>query len=287
MIYFIGFLSLIAVFLFMMSLRMAGETNPIVERMDEFGTKKSSSVLLTGAWKNFLAKHSFWANIFGPSNSEDLIEKSGLHINPEIYDILRSATAGAALVVILTAIFSGKYYLCLLLVLVKFPDWYLRYLVHERNRKMKREFLVVASRLAAAMAGGLPTEKAVEWAAGGISSKKAALKEELNNILAKTRIGLPLDQVLNEVADQTDILDLRRLAMTISQAKKLGIPVAVTLENMVSDSRQRRMSEIIGQAKSAEQKMQLALFIMAAPSIILTLAPMILQLQQNGGGLLG
>jgi len=284
LIYFTGFLALAAVFLFMMSLRMVGETNPITERIDKIGAIKPPAALLAETWKNFLAKHPFLTNIFGPSNSDDLIKKSGLRISPETYDILRSVTAGAALVVVLTAVFSGKYYLCLLLVLIKFPDWYLHYLVRERNRKMKREFLIVASRLAAAMAGGLPTEKAVEWAAGGISSKKAALKEELNNVLIKTKLGLQLDQVLSEVADQTDVLDLRRLSMTISQAKKLGIPVAATLEDMVVDSRQRRMSEIIGQSKSAEQKMQMALFIMAAPSIILTLAPMILQLQQGGGG---
>ena len=162
MIYFIGFLVLTAVFLFMTSLRMAGEANPIAERMDEVATKKPLVVSLSNVWKDLLAKHPFLTSAFGPSNSEDLIKKSGLRINPETYDILRSATAGAALVVILTAVFSGKYYLCLLLALVKFPDWYLHYLVHERNRKMKREFLVVASRLAAAMAGGLPTEKAVE-----------------------------------------------------------------------------------------------------------------------------
>ena len=88
--------------------------------------------------------------------------------------------------------------------------------------------------------------------------------------------------MLDEFAVRTGLLDARRLATVVIQAQKFGGAVTHKLTEAVQDTRKRREVEIIGQAQSADRKLQVAVFIMALPTIFLTLAPMGITLIQQG-----
>jgi len=275
-----GALAFFTVVAAMCALRAAATTNPLlVER--KFQPGDPAAVL-----RNLLGRHSFLVKLFGPADAKELIELAGRPkgLTPETYDAVRFAALGVSIIMVFAS-FLGEYWALAFILTPKLPDWWLNFQVAERRRKMKREFLTVASRLSAAQAGGLSLEKSLEWTASGMN-KKYALRDELNVCIAKARIGLPFEQIFDGLAERTGVPDVRRLAIAVLQARKYGVSIVESLQTAVSDARIRRRAEIIGQAKAAEQKMQLALFIMATPSIILTLAPMIITQMQTGGGLL-
>lgn len=259
----------------MIALRLILSRNPLLRNETE-GKMSAGEII-----NRIFSKFPFLVKVFGPADARKLIEAAGQPkgLTPEIFDTIRIAVLGIAVIAVFT-FFAGYYWTPLILLAVKLPDWWLNLQIRERRRKMRRDFLMVASRLTAAQAGGLPLNKALEWAASG--NEKLALRDELNICISKFGLGLTHEQIFEELAERTNLMEVRRLTTAITQAKKYGVSIVESLQQGVKDARERRKAEIIGQAKSAEQKMQIALFVMAIPSIILTLAPMVLT-QMKGG----
>lgn len=257
----------------MITLRAISSRNPLVRYEREI----SAGEILD----RILSKFPSLVKVIGPVDARGLIEAAGKPkgLTPEIFDTARVVISGIAVIAIFTTL-AGYYWAPLGLFTVKLPDWWLHLRIRERRRRMRKDFLMVASRLAAAQAGGLPLNKALEWAASG--DEKLALRDELNVCISKFGLGLTHEQIFEELAERTNLMEVRRLTTAINQAKKYGVSIVESLQEGVKDARERRKAEIIGQAKSAEQKMQLALFVMAIPSIIMTLAPMVLT-QMKGG----
>lgn len=225
--------------------------------------------------------------LLGPRDVEELLAMAGYPrgMTAEEFNLMRMAALGIAAVALCAGFLFRNLFLLLLIIIVKAPDWWLSSVVSSRRRAMKREFLVVASRLATAYAAGLDTYASLEWASSGAKLSKGALRDELRRALEKIRMDTPLEKVLDEFAARTGLLEARRLATVIIQAQRYGGSVADKLMEAVRDARERRKAEILGQAKSAEQKMQLAVIVMALPTVICTLAPMAVSLVQQGGGL--
>lgn len=226
-------------------------------------------------------------SLLGPGDVEELLAAAGYPrgMNAEEFNSMRMAALGIAAVALCAGFLLQNLFLLLLIIIIKVPDWWLSSIVSSRRKAMKREFLVVASRLATAYAAGLDTYVSLEWASSGAGLSKGALRDELKRALEKIRMDTPLEKVLDEFAARTGLLEARRLATVIIQAQRYGGSVADKLMEAVRDARERRKAEILGQAKSAEQKMQLAVIIMALPTVICTLAPMAVSLMQQGGGL--
>lgn len=269
----IGILVFLTVCSGMMTLRVISSRNPLIRNEQKIPAGETLNWILN--------KLPFLVKVLGPADARELIEAAGRPngLTPEMFNTIRVAVLGIAAIVAFTA-FAGYYWAPLVLLACKLPDWWLHLRIRERRRRMRREFLMVASRLTAAQAGGLPLNKALEWASSG--EEKLALREELNVCISKFGLGLTHEQIFKELAERTNLMEVRRLTTAIIQAKKYGVSIVESLQQGVKDARERRKAEIIGQAKSAEQKMQIALFVMAAPSIIMTLAPMVLTQMKSG-----
>ena len=222
--------------------------------------------------------------LFGPLDVEERLVFAGnpLKLKPEEFYVLRLGAVGLAATAIAAGVLSGNILIFLFVIVFKLPDWWLSYLIAKRRKKMKREFIQVAPRLAAAFSGGLSVDTALKWAVSGTHFHRAILREELSRSIEKSRMGLPFEEVLDEFAVRTGLLDARRLATVVIQAQKFGGTVTHKLTEAVQDTRERREVEIIGQAQSADRKLQVAVFIMALPTIFLTLAPMGITLIQQG-----
>jgi Flp pilus assembly protein TadB len=225
--------------------------------------------------------------LLGPDDVGETLAMAGFPYSLGVgeFNLLRLAALVIAAAALCASLMFRNVFLLPLLIVVRAPDWWLLSLVSGRRKAMKRDFLVVATRLATAYAAGLDTYASLSWAAGGVKLEVSALRDELKRVLDKIRMDTPLEAVLEEFARRTGLLDARRLATVIVQAQRYGGSVADKLMDAVRDARERRKAEIIGQSKSAEQQMQLAVVVMALPTVICTLAPMAVSLTQQGGGL--
>ena len=245
--------------------------------------------------RQFFSRMPPWLrNFLKPADTEEVLFMAGrpFGMTAGDFNAVKMLAAGLAAVFLLTAATTRTVWLVIPVAVVKAPDWWLSYLIKERRKKMDREFFNVASRLAAALAGGLPLDRALKWSAGQTDFEKrekapekvTPLKAELLRCIKESEMGLSLDQVFSAFADRTGLLTARRMMVSVLQARR-GLPVAQALQDAVDDARERRKQTIIGQAKSAEKKSELALFVMALPALILTVAPMAITLMETSGGL--
>jgi len=244
-------------------------------------------VQLTRFFNLAISQHPWLEKLLGPPDVSDLLDQAGRPwgLTPEQFDLIRATCFGLAVVFALAGVFTSNVFAFLPVFLIKVPDFWLGYLITERRKKMKREFIIVASRLATALGAGVEVNAALEWAAGGVAGPRSALREELRRAIERVKLAEPLDSVLVDFAASTGLLDARRLATVVIQAQRYGTSIAGKLAEAVQDARERRKAEIIGQAKTAEQKMHLAVLVMALPTVICTLGPMLISLaQQNPFG---
>lgn len=235
-------------------------------------------------FNNLLVRYPWLQRLAGPPDVEERLAMAGnpLGVTPEAFDTFRFLLVGLSAVSGLLGLFSLNVLAFLPVLLLKLPDWWLSYLIAERRKRMKREFIMVASRFATALSAGLELRAALEWAASGAASdRKSALREELARAVNEAKFGASVEDVLNGFAARTGLLDARRLTLAVVQAQRYGASVAGKLAEAVRDARERRKAEIIGQAKSAEQKLHLAVFVMATPAVICTIAPMAITLAQQ------
>lgn len=224
------------------------------------------------------------AAVIGPPDMTELISSAGYSgkITADDIDLLRAFSILLAITGLLFGIFGGKLLLLILVLLLKVPEWTLIILERKRTRKMSRDFIPMAARLAGAFSAGMETTRALEWV---IKNNTSALAEEMNHALRKARTGASLTQTVGELANRTGLLEARRVATALKQAQTHGIPVGETLMTAVRDARQRRQNEAAGKAQIAEQKMQLAVLLMALPTIIWTLAALMISMSFQAGGL--
>ncbi len=267
----------LAVICFMIMLRIRA-TVTVFDRIEK------QNVTITAQAASYIEKMQ-GLRVFSALFGEDVQERLSIAGNPvtlETFQACRLLCIVIAFLSLVIAIVFGTWYYILLTVLIKAPDLWLSMLISSRRSKMKREFLMVAARLATAFSAGLDTQRALEWASSNMGSK-AALRDELRQALERLKMGAQLDVVLNEFSTRTKLLDARRLSTVIVQAERYGDSVSAKLLDSVRDARERRKAEIIGQAKTADQKLQLAILLMALPTVICTLGPLLISLMSQGG----
>ncbi|WP_333508458.1 type II secretion system F family protein [Thermoanaerobacterium thermosaccharolyticum] len=222
-------------------------------------------------------------NLIKKDTDEEKIIRSGIKMTVDdlaVYRFLCFVVSTAAFAVFL---FTFNLYVIPLIFVFFIPDAVISMRAKERAKKMRKEFQIVASKLAVAVSGGLTFEKALEWSAQESKFYKSELRLELQRAIQKIRAGTPFDNVMKELASRTGLLDVQRLVVAIVQAQKYGTSISEVLKKEVSDARERMKADILGQASSAEKKMALALFVLAIPALILGVAPMIIQIVQEGG----
>lgn len=242
---------------------------------------------LTRFFNRLIVQHPWLERLLGPPDARELLDRAGRpwDLVPEKFDLIRGVAVGLAVVSVLAGVFASNLFAFLPVLLLKAPDWWLNFLAAERRKRMKREFIIVASRLATALGAGLGVTAALEWAAGGVAGPRSALRGELQRAVERARLNEPLEEILVDFATAVGLVDARRLATAVIQAQRYGAPVAGKLAEAVRDARERRKAEIVGQAKAAEQRMHLAVLVMALPTVICTLGPMLISLaQQNPFG---
>ncbi|MEG6569488.1 type II secretion system F family protein [Thermoanaerobacterium thermosaccharolyticum] len=275
MTYFIVLFAMLSVFSFLMALRVRTVYSVFEIRENREPFLKSLTSLINSS--------KFMKNLIKKDTDEEKIIRSGIKMTVDdlaVYRFLCFVVSTAAFAVFL---FTFNLYVIPLIFVFFIPDAVISMRAKERAKKMRKEFQIVASKLAVAVSGGLTFEKALEWSAQESKFYKSELRLELQRAIQKIRAGTPFDNVMKELASRTGLLDVQRLVVAIVQAQKYGTSISEVLKKEVSDARERMKADILGQASSAEKKMALALFVLAIPALILGVAPMIIQIVQEGG----
>jgi Flp pilus assembly protein TadB len=252
-------------------------------------TKTSHSVFENGKTLYELVNNNETLKKFfhGETDAEKLI-KAGLDISPEDFAFYRFILTGAALLSLIIFIFTFNFLFLLPCPLIVAPDIYLSSKIKSRKKKMRKEFMSIASKLVVAVSGGLSFYEALDWASKDNAYTKTELGKELRRTVEKAKMGLDFGDVMKEFSLRTGVVDIQRLSIAIIQAHKYGTSISEILTKEVTDCRERYKSEIIGQAINSEKKTDASLIILAIPTMIMTVAPMAITFMQMGGlGALG
>ncbi len=131
---------------------------------------------------------------------------------------------------------------------------------------------------------GLAYEMALKRIADEGEAVVPELARELDRVLRRTAVGMPLAQSLNVMQERLDDTDISRLTGILTQLISLGGSVDRSLINLAEDLEKRRESALREAVNKAAGKMSLIMMLFLFPSLLIVLAgPAIISL---AGGLL-
>lgn len=151
------------------------------------------------------------------------------------------------------------------LVLVA-PGTGYRWMRRRRRRSLQQQLPDAASAMASGLRAGFSLGQAIEQVA---KHQARPIAQEFALLLREHRLGLPLDQALQNLAQRIDLHDCHLLVTTLGVARDLGSGLAEALERFSSTVRRRLALEARIKALTAQGRMQ---------GIIMGLLPVLLAL---------
>ena len=121
-----------------------------------------------------------------------------------------------------------------------FAIWLYRYMEQEKTEQKKSEFLLqfkeMTESVAQALNVGYSAENAFKEAGKEMKilySEKAMISKELDFIVRKIRLQIPLEQVLHEFAQRVELEDVSSFATVFAAAKRSGGDMMAIIHNTV------------------------------------------------------
>ena len=128
-------------------------------------------------------------------------------------------------------------------------------LVRFVQRRYQRQFLDsfpdALDLIVRAVRAGLPILEAIEAAASDV---RGAVSTEFERMLGETRIGVELEDALQDAAERIRVPDFRFFVASLLIQRRTGGGIAETLANLSTIIRQRRAVRIKARALTAETK---------------------------------
>src|SRR5690606_14721988 len=113
---------------------------------------------------------------------------------------------------------------------------------------------------------------------------KGPLQDEVNRFTHQIQLGQPRKKALNELADRSDIPQMRTLATALIQQEQLGSRIETVLRRQSEILRFQRMQMAETKANKAPVQILIPMVIFIFPSIFLILiGPMVIKSAAGGG----
>jgi tight adherence protein C len=126
---------------------------------------------------------------------------------------------------------------------------------------------------------GLPFDAALAQVAHGT---RGPLAGEIARVLHETQMGKRRSEAMRDLADRTNVLELRVLATAIVQATDLGIPIAQVLREQSREMRVRRRQRAEEAARKVPVKVLFPLILCLFPALfIVILGPGVLRIMDT------
>jgi tight adherence protein C len=121
--------------------------------------------------------------------------------------------------------------------------------------------------LSVSVTAGLSPRLALERASELVAGSLGEVLEELRNDVA---LGAPWRVALETVGRRTGVDELRRLALTLDRAERLGSPIAERIRTLATEVRRERRTQREERARRAPVQMLFPLVFLILPAFVLS-----------------
>jgi tight adherence protein C len=182
--------------------------------------------------------------------------------------LLDSLTLGRLLVAVTAA--AVGYFL---------PDLLLWSRAKERQQTIRRELPDTLDQVTISVEAGLGFEAALARVA---RAGEGPLAQELTRTLQEMQIGVPRQAALRNLADRTEVPDLRHFVIAVLQAEGYGIPIAQVLRVQAGELRVKRRQYAEEQAMKIPVKVVFPLVLCILPAMfIVIIGPAIIRIGRD------
>ncbi len=184
---------------------------------------------------------------------------------------------GAGLVALVSGVVSLKIGLAMMFILPMIgglgPSYWLRHRIKKRHQQVTNDLPDVLDLMCISVAAGLGLEQAMQVSCARFESP---VSDELRLTLREMELGLSRHDALENLKLRTDIDDLMTLAVVLSQADALGLPIGRVLQAQADEMRDKRRQRAREKAAKVPVKILFPLAFCFLPAIlIVVLGPLV------------
>jgi tight adherence protein C len=159
------------------------------------------------------------------------------------------------------------------------PDALLSRQIDARNLQIRRELADVVDQISMMVQAGLGIDAAIARAA---RSNTGPIADEFIRVGQDVRVGIDRSVALANMAERTDVPELRTVVAAITQAERLGSPISQTLEIQAQDLRLKRRQHAEEQAMKLPVKLLFPMVLCILPVLlIIILSPAVISIMEN------
>jgi len=160
------------------------------------------------------------------------------------------------------------------------PDFYLKQKINKRRRLIVKQLPEIVDLIGLCIEAGLDFNSALRWVVEKVPT--TPLIEEFTFMLEEIKWGKARSQALKDMSRRLNITEVNSLVLTLSQAERMGTPVAEAFTILSEDSRSQRFHRGERIALKAPIKILIPLIFCILPVIaIIVGAPIMLQFMQG------
>ncbi len=197
------------------------------------------------------------------------IARAGSPISLSAFVIIRLALMATAVVPVLAGGRSGLIWAVLAaLIGYRLPSMWLLGRIKTRKRLMTKALPDVLDLIAVSVEAGLGFDGALQRVA---EKSQPPLGDELGRTLSEIRLGRTRAEALRDLAERTDIAELRQVVSAIVQAEQMGVGLARPLRVESDALRVRRRQRAEEQAMKTPVKMLFPLVFLIFPALFIVL----------------
>ena len=119
---------------------------------------------------------------------------------------------------------------------------------------------------------GLALDGAIQRVGDEMRNVHPQLSEELQIATREVQMGIPRNEALDNVAERTQVSEIRSLVAIVNQAEKFGTSIAKALRNQAGALRVKRRQAAEERAQKTAVKLMAPLILFIFPAIFVVLA---------------
>lgn len=196
------------------------------------------------------------------------IARAGSPISLPGFLILRLSLLATAVIPLLIGGRALLWAAVVALVGYRLPSMWLAGRIRARKRLMTKALPDVLDLIAVSVEAGLGFDGALERVA---DKSRPPLRDELGRTLSEIRLGRGRSEALRDLAERTDVAELRQVVSAIVQAERMGVGLSKPLRVESDALRVRRRQRAEEQAMKTPVKLLFPLVFLIFPALFIVL----------------
>lgn len=160
------------------------------------------------------------------------------------------------------------------------PDYQLKSLATTRSREIDYQLPDVLDQMTVSVEAGLGFDAAL---ARVVKEDDGPLIEELGRAMQDVQLGVRRSDALGAILNRTDSTDLRHFLLALTQAERLGMPLARVLRIQAKEMRHKRRMRAEEAAMKTPVKLVFPLIMCILPSLfVVIMGPAAIRIMESG-----